>query len=328
MSSEVHQLLGDLAVASVELVETPLPPPEQSAVASFDAWYAHSRSWLHLAIATGIAVHARPHEVTVPILAPLVAAFDGNRLLASMCSAIENRFSMADLEELVPGAPEWEELCVARSALELLRDLLREHTFAIDQLDTSRVDGFMLLWGPKLFETQLVPAGIPAHHWWWYEDAPPGERTLRMNAAMSSLLTNMRPDTVPPGFRRLVDEGFGQVAGHVCWRARASDRDTVDVTPFHDSTGFECAVNSLHVEDYLEPQPGGHALAPIAITCARWLASQLRQSVADPCRIIVNVRPADGTSTLRFHKVRAGESWLADDLEGYLDEAVLVLDTA
>jgi hypothetical protein len=328
MTSEVCQLLGDLAVASVELVETPLPPSDRNAIASFDAWYAHSRRWLHLAIATGIAVDARPHEVTAPLLAPLVAAFDGSRRLASMCAAIENRFSNDDRElDFVHGALEWEELCVARSALELVRDLLRGHAFAVKQLDTCRVDACMVLWGPKLFETQLVPAGIPPHHWWWFDDTPPSQRTLRMNAAMSSLLAGVLPDFVPPEFRQLVAEGFTQVGGHVGWQAWAPAGGAVDVTPFHDSTGFECTANSLHVEDYLAPQPGGHRLAPIALACARLLANQLRRWVADPCRIIVNVRPADGTSTLRFHKIREDESWIADDLEGYQDEAVLVLDT-
>jgi hypothetical protein len=230
------------------------------------------------------------------------------------------------VEDFVHGALEWEELCVARSALELVRDLLREQAYAFNQLDTSRVDAFMMLWGPRLFQTLPVPAGIPAHHWWWFDDKPPG--ALWMNAAMSALLGEGLADFVPPRFRRLVADGVTQVAGHLRWQASASDREAVDVTPFHDSTGFECAVTSLHVEDYLDPQPGGYVLAPIALACARSLASQLRQSVVDPCRIIVNVRPADGTSTLRFHKIRVGESWLADDLEGYRDEAVLVLDTA
>jgi len=328
VTSEVCQLLGDLAVASVELVETPLPASDRNAVASFDAWYAHAKRWLHLAIATGIAGQARPDEVTGSVLAPLVAAFEGNWRLANMRAAIEDRFSNGDRElDFVHGALEWEELCVARSALELVRDLLREHAFAMKQLDTCRIDAFMVLWGPKLFETLLVPAGIPPHHWWWFDDTPPSVRTLRMNAEMSSLLAGTLPDFVPSGFRQLVAEGFTQVAGHVRWRAWAPDQDAIDVTPLHDSTGFECSANSLHVEDYLEAQPGGYSLAPIALACARRLASHLRQWVADPCRIIVNVRPADGTSTLRFHKIRAGERWIADDLEGYRDEAVLVLDT-
>ena len=29
---------------------------------------------------------------------------------------------------------------------------------------------------------------------------------------------------------------------------------------------------------------------------------------------------------MRFHKIRAGQRWLADDLDGYVDEAVLVVE--
>jgi hypothetical protein len=35
----------------------------------------------------------------------------------------------------------------------------------------------------------------------------------------------------------------------------------------------------------------------------------------------------DGEScTVRFHKIRAGQRWLAEDLEGYVDEGVLVFE--
>jgi len=35
----------------------------------------------------------------------------------------------------------------------------------------------------------------------------------------------------------------------------------------------------------------------------------------------------DGEScAVRFHKIRAGERWLMDDLEGYVDEGVLVFE--
>jgi hypothetical protein len=30
--------------------------------------------------------------------------------------------------------------------------------------------------------------------------------------------------------------------------------------------------------------------------------------------------------TVRFHKVRAGQVWLKDDLESYKEEAILVMD--
>ena len=32
------------------------------------------------------------------------------------------------------------------------------------------------------------------------------------------------------------------------------------------------------------------------------------------------------TCAVRFHKIRAGQRWLAEDLEGYVDEGVLVFE--
>jgi len=31
--------------------------------------------------------------------------------------------------------------------------------------------------------------------------------------------------------------------------------------------------------------------------------------------------------TARFHQLRQGEAWIAEDLEGYADDAVLLLET-
>jgi hypothetical protein len=95
----------------------------------------------------------------------------------------------------------------------------------------------------------------------------------------------------------------------------------------HDMTGYECAVNAIHLEDYLEKGMAREppALAATAMKCVDWLAERLRKFDAGPFRIIVSIDRRN--CTLRFHKVRDDESWLVDDLEGY-EEAVAASDIA
>lgn len=94
----------------------------------------------------------------------------------------------------------------------------------------------------------------------------------------------------------------------------------------HDLTGSEASTNSFHIEDYMprEADRDPAALARVAVSCARFLAWRLRAFSDATYRVIMSVR--DRTSTLRFHTLRDGESWLTSDLDGY-DEAVGYLDS-
>lgn len=171
--SDVRQLLGDLAVASLELVQAPAPPYQVSIVATFDDWYGRTESWLRLAIATGVAAHAQPDEVTPELVELVAASFGETTALSGLVHAVEARFDYLGYEEgYLYGAIAWEELCVARSALALVADLLEDHEALCAQLDMASLDERMAHWGFELFEPLEVPSGIPADHWWWFRDRP------------------------------------------------------------------------------------------------------------------------------------------------------------
>jgi hypothetical protein len=131
---------------------------------------------------------------------------------------------------------------------------------------------------------------------------------------------------VPSPFQVLVGGGFNEVQGCVFLR-RFFGYDTLMALPPDDPTGNECSVNSFHLEDYLEKGMAREApaLAATATKCADWLAERLRRFSAEPFRIISSIE--DRHCTMRFHKRRDGETWLADDIEAY-EEAIAVLDIA
>jgi hypothetical protein len=155
---------------------------------------------------------------------------------------------------------------------------------------------------------------------------------MKTNTAMAVLLGS-HPGAaeifVPSPFRLLVYGGFKDVEGCVFFRELFHyDRLAEAALDIHqDKTGYECAVNRIHLEDYFEKGMAREApsLALTAVQCAAFLADRLRRFSTDPFRILASVD--DRNCTLRFHKVRDGESWIDDDIDGY-EEAVFVMDTA
>ena len=88
-----------------------------------------------------------------------------------------------------------------------------------------------------------------------------------------------------------------------------------------DKTGFECFINHVH-----HPFDGTSASLKACLGYAIALQKGLaRIAINRSFQVIVSLD--DHECTTRFHQLRQGESWLAEDLEGYTDEAVLVLET-
>ena len=151
---------------------------------------------------------------------------------------------------------------------------------------------------------------------------------MQTNRRMADLLAGSTGAgiEVPWRFHTLVTLGFKDVEGCVFFRDLFR-HDRADGLPlYHDATGYECAVNRIRLEDWLDRDAAREpvALAATVHGCARFLAAGLDRFSTDAFRIIASVQ--DRTSMLRFHKLREGERWLRDDLEGYKEEALLVLD--
>ncbi|MBV9304240.1 MAG: hypothetical protein JOY53_19185 [Acidobacteriaceae bacterium] len=91
---------------------------------------------------------------------------------------------------------------------------------------------------------------------------------------------------------------------------------------FQDETGYECFVNHVHLEDILT-SAGVCLLLEQALLLANELSAlKLNVGLFEPLEYII---VSDGNEmNVRFHVVRSGQSWLADDL-GVYAEAVAAL---
>jgi hypothetical protein len=81
-----------------------------------------------------------------------------------------------------------------------------------------------------------------------------------------------------------------------------------------DETGYECFINYLHVESLGD-----------GLEFARRLNKRLAECFKGSFVVIVSL---DGReATIRFHTLRADQTWSSENLEGYLEEGIAVLDS-
>lgn len=155
---------------------------------------------------------------------------------------------------------------------------------------------------------------------------------MKTNPRMEALYEEIRqehlddPTALPQKLIKLLDEGFVEENGCV-FMVRLKKEAPVQRLDFPDETAYECFVNHVHLEDFLEN--GG--LPPLellgrAIAFARELLQRLsRLHGTKEFRVIVG---SDGTSsTVRFHTVRPDEEWVSKGHNGLREEALAVLET-
>jgi hypothetical protein len=273
--TEARELLGDLVVQTEEVTQRRGDPER----------------WLRLAAQ---AAHVEPD-------AELVAQLDTT--LDDATVRVHLTFGQQFANSIA-----WERACVYRSGFEALRTLLPGRA----ALDTSRIELVMLRHGPKRFSANPIPDGTPRHHWWWFEAQPESERTLVMNVRMTQLLT-MPVDSVPERFRRLVNGGFENDAGHVYLRNLVAEN--IPGAMVHAR-----ARNRIQIEKYLEPDLSRRPvdLAGELLACVRYLASELRRHEQPRCRIAVEQRGL--IATFYYGRIRHDV-----DLASF-DAAVLAMD--
>lgn len=151
---------------------------------------------------------------------------------------------------------------------------------------------------------------------------------MKLNRRMQGYLSDLRSREVEADFPsagrgpevKVVQAGGCWLLGGFVKKPHLSPAD------FRDATGLECSANKLRMEAMFP--------ARIVLSCplllltaglltARLLAAELSRY---PGRFNV-ILSYDGEScAVRFHKIRAGERWLSEDLEGYVDEGVLVFE--
>lgn len=145
---------------------------------------------------------------------------------------------------------------------------------------------------------------------------------MKMNRRMSALLKHA--DISVPFDDRLLPRplpvsSFTIVDGSVLLKDQYALARHVSLASFPDRTGFECFVNHVHL-----PFDGTNESLESCLRYAVGLQQGLARLSKDRC-FQVKVSLADNDCAIRFHELRSSESWIAEDLDTYGDEALLLL---
>lgn len=151
---------------------------------------------------------------------------------------------------------------------------------------------------------------------------------MRLNRRMQRYLQDLRSREVDADFPlpgKGPDVNIVEVRG--CFLLRGYvQRPHVAPADFPDQTGLECSANRLRMETMLDARLVRSCpllLLTAGLMTARALSRELAR-LEGRFNVILSY---DGEGcAVRFHKIRAGQRWLSDDLEGYVDEGVLVFE--
>jgi len=156
---------------------------------------------------------------------------------------------------------------------------------------------------------------------------------VKTNPKMEAFLVEIRddnfddPKALPQKLIALLNEGFIEEEDCV-FLARLKKQAQVQRLDFPDRTAYECFVNHIHVEDYLEN--GG--LPPLellgrGIALAREMSARLSQLQSTKCFRIIVASDGGPSCTVRFHLVRPDEDWVSKSANGFKEEAVAIMET-
>ncbi|HTT18487.1 MAG TPA: hypothetical protein VMG82_06060 [Candidatus Sulfotelmatobacter sp.] len=156
---------------------------------------------------------------------------------------------------------------------------------------------------------------------------------MKTSPKMDALLAEIHdshlddPKALPQRLIALLDEGFTEEEQCV-FLSRMQKDSQVQRLDFPDLTAYECFVNHIHVEDYLEN--GG--LPPLELLGSGMaFASELRERLRrlhGTKQFHVIVASGGGPAcTVRFHTVRNEEEWVGKDSNGCKEEVIAIIET-
>lgn len=118
----------------------------------------------------------------------------------------------------------------------------------------------------------------------------------------------------------LLQSSFFEIDGCVLLGGLVESSSSASISDFPDRTGYECFVNSLHIDDFAEGNYLENAFFFLNSLFEKW------RKFSDD-RALRGIVSADEFGVVvKFHQRRENESWLSEDIEGY-EDAILVVDS-
>lgn len=145
---------------------------------------------------------------------------------------------------------------------------------------------------------------------------------MKANAGMMALLKLVNLETpLAPALMEIAQKGFDSRDECYVLRALVAKSPNASRLRFPDCTGYECFVNSLHVEDYDATAPLAQAILLLKDVFATW-----QETVQ--AKVLIGIVSADEFSVVvKVHLWRSAEAWLSTNLDTY-EDAVMSFESS
>lgn len=126
---------------------------------------------------------------------------------------------------------------------------------------------------------------------------------------------------IPNKLNCLIKDGFIEVDKCYFISSQYKNNTNVTLKNFQDKTGYECFINSIHIDDFVQSNHLVNSLIFVNSLFEKW---NLRKEKTKIKAIII----ADNMGVLvKIHTIRDGESWIDENIEEY-EEAILTADSS
>ena len=145
---------------------------------------------------------------------------------------------------------------------------------------------------------------------------------MKANTAMVTLLKSVDLKAhLTPTLMEIAQKGFEFRDECYVLRAFVAKSPNILRSSFPDCTGYECFVNSLHVEDYAAKTPLAQAILLLTGLFDTWRTIM-------PTDVLVGIVSADEFSVVvKVHLRRPAEAWLGANLDAY-ENAIMSFESS
>jgi hypothetical protein len=146
---------------------------------------------------------------------------------------------------------------------------------------------------------------------------------LAMNKKMATQIQHLNRNggALPEALFQLAKSGFFEREGCIFLASLATAHTNVSARDFPDKTGYECFINSIHMDDHVQE----HYLYYACLFVEKLFLAWRIRSPNEVARAIISSDDSD--AVVKFHTLREHESWVSEDLEKY-EESILVADSS
>ncbi len=145
----------------------------------------------------------------------------------------------------------------------------------------------------------------------------------RVNKKMRGLLDAIEIDKafLPDPLIKVLKEGFIKYEGCYLLAAFNNTLSNAAMSDFIDGTGYECFINSFHIDDYVDGNYLEAALLFVKECFCVWEMEKNQGAL----QAIISLDEFGGV--IKLHLIRESERLLSDDIDSY-EEAILEIDSS